>query len=135
MRNAVSLMATVVVFIWTSFMVPASTNVDNLIIKDGINVIEIELEGKTFNFLYDERKSENVIDKKSVTIIKALPYDKDRKNYTTLESEIFSVQDFTIAKDNIARHTGERIDGVINSTTLNNLNEKSVKLKNYKSKE
>lgn len=135
MRKVVSILGAAL----TSILIGVDTTkqeLDNSLIS-GINVIEVEMEGQTYNFLYDAHKLESVVDVES-SVSKELtvyPHTQATDTFTLIESEFFEVKDFSNTKDNVESLTGEKIDGVMNEETLNKIDQTKIKIKNYKPKE
>jgi hypothetical protein len=137
MRKLITLLGAAVTTIFVGSEVNAPVEDSDNLFVTGINVVEVEMEGKTFNFLYDEHKHRSVLDSESVIIKEINTYTGEfqKDTFTVIESEYFEVKDYSTTIDNIANLTGEKIDGVLNAQTLDKIDQTKIKIKNYKQKE
>lgn len=135
MRKVISLLGAAVTSLFVGMEVN-SREPDNSFVT-GINVVEVELEGRTFNFLYDENKKQSILDSESIQSknLTVYPHIYAEDTFAMIESEYFEVKDFSTTKDNVANLTGEKIDGVLNAQTLDKIDQTKIKIKNYKQKE
>lgn len=91
-------------------------------LQDNLTIVEMEIDGDIYSFLYDTSAQQPMLDSTSFVEKKLNCHSEGIEEYTMLMDKQFVVKDLDKTVNNVEYHTGQKVDGIINSEIIQEKN-------------